>query len=90
MGEMAERTRIFRVTVTSKPTLLSSYNAKRKLIMIYNVGTSTVYIVDSEARTVDDGIPLAGGDVYKNNTTLAALYALTSSGTADVIVEEDA
>ena len=58
----------------------------RKGILVYNNGTETVYILGAKGQTSTDGIPLAAGASYEDDTSTGELFIVAASGTQDVRV----
>lgn len=79
------------VKVTDKVTQVLDYSPDRQNVLITNNSSVICYIGLSEGVTPDNGMPLAELDVFsidKDNPYSGPLYAITSSGTADLRVME--
>mgnify|MGYP001133272983 CR=1 FL=1 len=83
------RTRTSHITATTKVAQLVSKDPSRICVFLYNNGSVTVYILSAQNLDAADGIPVAAGGTYKNDTTTAALWIVAASGTADVRVQVD-
>lgn len=82
------RIRAFSVTTTAKKVL--ERDARRKAVLIYNNGTATVYLIDSERQTTSNGIPIVPGTAYDNDHfNCQGEYWIIGSGTDDIRIEED-
>lgn len=81
------------VSVTTAATALEFANpttptlASRKTLIIYNNGTSTIYLGGS-AVTANTGIPLGVGATFTADLGAARIYGIASAGTHDVRVLE--
>ena len=68
------------LTVTEAVTLIVAANARRKSLLIYNNGNSTVYICSSAGNDASDGMPLPPGAAMPDNITYTAWYACCDTG----------
>ena len=75
--------------VGTTPILLCHENPNRAGLLVYNNGTATVYILPTETHPIVEGIPVAAGASYENDTLTGELYIVAESGTQDVRIEED-
>jgi len=82
-------TRTFKLPVTTQAVQLVAKDSKRARLIVYNNGSATVYILSAQNMTTSDGIPVAAGTSYTNDTTTAELYIVAASGTQDVRVQVD-
>jgi hypothetical protein len=86
---MADNTKS--MTVTTSATEIVGRNRYRKLLVIYNNGTNTVYLGFSPTDcTTASSFPLEAGDAVKWKLKRDQVFGITSSGTSDVrVMEED-
>ena len=82
-------TRIFKLNVTTKTIQLCAKNPKRTGLLVVNNSSVVVYILSAQNQSASDGIPIAAGASYTNDTTTAELFIIAASGTQDVRVEVD-
>ena len=84
---MADNTKA--VTITTSATEIVPYNRNRRIMVIRNNGTVTVYLGFSTTDcTTATGFPLEAGDVIKYTLKVDPIYGIVASGTCDVRVEE--
>jgi len=86
---MGKTSRTYRLKVTTQAQQLVSESEKRVFFMAYNNGTAKVYVLSAQNLTSDDGIPVAVGSHYKNDTSTAAFWIIAESDTQDIRVEVD-
>jgi len=86
---LGKYTRTFKLDVTTKVAQLCAEDPKRKAILVYNNGSAAVYILSAQNQTASDGIPVAAGSSYTNDTTTAELWIVAASGTQNVRVQID-
>jgi len=77
------------MAVGTKPILLCHANPGRAGILVYNNGLAKVYILPTETHPKEEGIPVAPGASYDNDTLTGELWIVAESDTQDVRVEED-
>ena len=75
-----------RVMVGTEVVRIIGENPKRKSFIIQNKGTASIYLLGSENLTKDDGIEVAAGATFSDETSTGAIYAVAESGTQDVRV----
>ena len=80
------------VSVGTSATALFAVDSRRRLSVIKNVSTVTVYLGGSDVDTASNGYPLAVGETLALSTDVGAdveaqtLYGRVASGTASVAV----
>ena len=74
---------------SEKPKQILRDNPKRKSFLIYNNGTATIELVDNAQAKYGDGIPIAPGIPYDNDTPTGSFWLIAESGEQDVRIEED-
>jgi len=82
-----------KVTVTTVPTQVASYNAKRVCITIINYSGSEAFIHTNQTKITAEGFPLAVGATMSlikadGDDPREALWGQTTTGTADLRVQE--
>lgn len=86
---MGKFSRTFPFTAKTKVQEITPDQESRKCVMVFNNGSVTAYILASQNDKYTDGIPVKAGATYINDTTTAALYAVTASSTTDLRVQVD-
>lgn len=79
------------VSVTNSATLISALNASRKKIVICNTSTTLSVYLGGSGVTAAAGIQLPPLSVFTDSmpfTGTQAIYGITSSGSADIRVQE--
>lgn len=89
MKGTGKHTRTFHIDVTTKPKRLCAKDENRTNLLVVNEGAATVYITSEKKLAYTDGIPVEDGDDYRNNSTTAEMWILTSASTATVKVQID-
>lgn len=79
------------VTTTAQPVI--DYSRKRIGFALYNAGSVTIEISRNPLFTFGQGLPIPVGvgwywNIYENDDTTNPVYALVSSGTGDLRIEE--
>jgi len=69
------------------PTLIAAANKRRVKIRVFNVGAVQIFLGDSNV-VVDAGECVFGRATWEEDRTTAAIYAITSAGTFNVVVTE--
>jgi hypothetical protein len=87
--EEPSSTRIFAFTVTAKAKAVVSKDVRRKCFYIYNNGSESVYLLSAQNQKYTDGIPIAASGDYENDSSTAAFWLISASGSVDVRVEVD-
>jgi hypothetical protein len=78
-----------KLTISTTPTLISSYSPSRTVIMLFNPSTQTIYIGIGQGVSVDNGFPLPANQgmvlarEFGDDPTLA-YYGVVSSETAEL------
>ena len=72
------------VSVASTATSILAANTSRKAAFIANNGTQTVYLGRDNTVTTANGLPLAAGQTWPDDTSTDAWYGIVASGTCDV------
>ena len=85
----SEHVKTYHVTATTESGELCKCNKKRTGLLVYNNGDQIVYILGSQTTQKEDGIPVAPGRSYENNTSYGALWQIAESGSQNLRVEED-
>lgn len=88
-NKLGKHSRTFGLNVTTKVVQVVASDPHRTGLLIYNNGSATVYVLSAQNMKVSDGIPVAAGVPYTNDTTTAALYIRSASGTQNVRVQVD-
>lgn len=73
-----------RLIVGTDVMSLVGENPKRKVLLVYNNGTATVYILGAESNSKEEGIPVPAGGSFDDDASTGALYIVAESGTQDV------
>jgi hypothetical protein len=69
-------------------TELKAANANRKVIVLYNAGSPTVYLGKDNTVTSSTGLPLVEGASLTDEYSTDAWWGITASGTGDIRVIE--
>lgn len=69
------------------PLLLLAANSNRRTATFFNNGTTTVFIGGADV-TPTTGLPVPSKQSMIDNSTTAAWYGITASGTGDIRVVE--
>lgn len=77
------------VSVTNAATLIAAADATRQSVIVQNLGAADIYLGGSGV-TAAAGLKVASGAALAIDKTTAALYGITSAGTADVRVLSEA
>lgn len=77
------------VTVADTATQILAVDKDRRKFALHNdTGANTVFIGYDSSVTTSTGIPLAGGETWKETETVeGAVYGIVASGTVDVRVQ---
>jgi len=82
--------RTYALSVTSITQQLCGADKKRRQIMVFNLGSNTVYICSAQNMKHTDGYPVpASANPYKNKECTSALWIVAETGTNDVRVQVD-
>jgi hypothetical protein len=83
-------TRTYALSVTTTIQQLCGADKKRRQIMVFNLGSNTVYICSAQNMLYTDGYPvLASSNPYKNKECTSELWIIAATGTNDVRVQVD-
>jgi hypothetical protein len=63
-------------------------NTDRQSALLQNTGPEAVYVGFDSSVTAANGVEIAAGGTYADETYSGALYAITSSGTTDIRFQE--
>jgi len=63
-------------------------SADRQSVLVQNTGPETVYVGFDASVTAANGVEIAAGGTYADETYAGALYAVTASGTTDIRFQE--
>jgi hypothetical protein len=74
------------VSVTSTATLLQAATSSPKGLLIYNNGTTTIYVGSTSGVTTATGIPVPAGQSYSDSVSTSAFYGICTTGSNDVRV----
>ena len=91
---MSEKTRgkysrTYKHVATGTVSQLVTENPKRVAVLVYNNGDQTVYILSAQNLGILDGIPVAAGNSYENDTSTATLWVIAAGGRQDLRVQVD-
>jgi len=78
------------VTVSTSATAIPTTNAEgRRTLLLYNNGSTVVYLGNSSVTTAD-GFPLKAGEAQGFDVGVVPIYGIVAEGTAEVRVLEGA
>jgi len=63
-------------------------DADRQSVLVQNTGPETVYVGFDSSVTPANGVEIAAGGTYADETYAGALYAIAASGTTDIRFQE--
>jgi len=75
-------------SVSTTPAEVVAANAERQSVLIQNTGSDPVYVGFDNAVTASDGIEVAAGGTYADDTYTGDVYVIAGSGTNDVRFQE--
>jgi len=76
------------ITVSTSATEVVAANTERQSVLIQNSGSDPVYVGFDNAVTASDGIEVAAGGTYADETYTGDVYAVAGAGTNDVRFQE--
>lgn len=73
---------------TASAASMLAANASRKVALIRNAGTMTVYLGTSSGVTTANGFPLEPGETFVDDATVSEWFGIVASGTGALRVIE--